>query len=81
MVLSTVLGQAMLALEPTARNSNLFPVKANGEVRLRSPECRGSCGSVVAPRSRVPPRMVRLGSALLDLLQDVGEHLAEEDSR
>ena len=38
MVLSTVLGQAMLALDPTARNSNLFPVKANGEVRLRSPE-------------------------------------------
>ena len=62
MVLSTVLGQAMLALEPTARNSNLLPVKANGEVRLRSPEWRGSFGSVLAPRSSVPPRMVRLGS-------------------
>src|SRR6476469_9974838 len=54
----------MLALEPTARNSNLFPVKANGEVRLRSPECRGSMGSVLAPRSSVPPRMVRLGRPL-----------------
>ena len=27
---------AQLAEEPTARNSNLFPVKAKGEVRLRS---------------------------------------------
>ncbi len=61
MVFSTVLGQAMLALEPTARNSNLLPVNANGLVRLRSPECRGSCGSVRAPRSSVPPRSVRLG--------------------
>jgi hypothetical protein len=52
----------MLALEPTARNSNLFPVKAKGEVRLRSPEWRGSWGSVLAPMSRMPPRIVRLGS-------------------
>ncbi len=27
---------AQLALEPTARNSNLFPVKANGEVLFLS---------------------------------------------
>ena len=78
-VFSTVLGPAMLALEPTARNSNLLPVNANGLVRLRSPASRGSCGSVPAPRSSVPPRFVRLGAALLDLLEDVGQLLAQED--
>src|SRR4026208_2578040 len=51
----------MLALEPTARNSNLFPVNAKGDVRLRSPECRGSCGSVLAPRASTPPLLGRLG--------------------
>ena len=35
-VLSTVIGLAQLAVEPTARNSNLLPVKANGEVRFLS---------------------------------------------
>ncbi len=39
-------------LDPSARNSNLLPVKANGEVRLRSPPCIGSFGSTVAPSSR-----------------------------
>ncbi len=34
--LRTVIGFAQLAVEPTARNSNLLPVKAKGEVRLRS---------------------------------------------
>ena len=36
MVLITVLGSAMEALDGTIRNSNLFPVKANGDVRFRS---------------------------------------------
>ena len=35
-VLSTVIGLAQFAEDPTARNSNLFPVNAKGEVRLRS---------------------------------------------
>ena len=35
-VLSTVIGLAQLAVDPTARNSNLFPVKAKGDVRFRS---------------------------------------------
>ena len=35
-VFKTVIGAAELADEPTARNSNLFPVKANGEVLFRS---------------------------------------------
>ena len=34
--LRMVIGHAQLALEPTARNSNLLPVNANGVVRLRS---------------------------------------------
>jgi hypothetical protein len=36
MVLRTVFGNASDWLDPRARNSNLLPVKANGEVRLRS---------------------------------------------
>ena len=36
MVFKTVIGADELAEEPTARNSNLLPVKAKGEVRLRS---------------------------------------------
>jgi hypothetical protein len=62
MALNTVVGQATECVEPTARNSNLLPVKANGEVRLRSPEWRGMDGSERAPRSMVPPLMVRLGN-------------------
>ena len=34
--LSVVMAPAQLAQEPTARNSKRLPVKANGEVRLRS---------------------------------------------
>ena len=41
-------------LDPSARNSNLLPVKANGEVRLRSPPCIGSGGSTGVPRPRTP---------------------------
>ncbi len=49
-VLSTVFGKASDMLDPSARNSNLLPVKANGEVRLRSPPCIGSGGSTGVPR-------------------------------
>ena len=35
-VLRIVFGPAIDCDEPTARNSNLFPVKANGDVLLRS---------------------------------------------
>ena len=42
-------------LDPSARNSNLLPVKANGEVRLRSPPCSGSGGSTGVPRPRKFP--------------------------
>ena len=46
MVLRTVLAQEMLCEEPGIRNSNLLPVKAKGEVLLRSVESLGSFGSV-----------------------------------
>src|SRR4051794_5088771 len=39
-------------LDPSARNSNLLPVKANGLVRLRSPESFGSGGSTGVPSPR-----------------------------
>ena len=46
-------------LEPSARNSNLLPVKANGEVRLRSPPCIGSGGSTGVPRPSWPLSIAR----------------------
>ena len=60
MVLRTVLAPAMLALEPTARNSNLLPVKANGLVRLRSPASLGSLGRIETPVSKMPPCLLLL---------------------
>src|SRR3954452_6553087 len=60
MVLSTVFGPAMLALEPTARHSNLLPVHANGDVRLRSPASFGSGGSTLTPVTKVPPCLLLL---------------------
>ena len=56
-----------------------MPVKANGLVRLRSPASFGSFGSVSTPISSVPLHFGRLGAAGLDLLEHVGELLAEED--
>ena len=35
-VFNAIMALAQFAEEPTARNSNLFPVNAKGEVRLRS---------------------------------------------
>ena len=54
-VFSTLLGNASDWLDPSARNSNLLPVKANGEVRLRSPPCIGSGGSTGVPSPRNEP--------------------------
>ena len=51
-VLMTVLVSAMEAEEPSMRNSNLLPVKANGEVRLRSVVSLGKRGSVCTPTFR-----------------------------
>ena len=52
-------GPAQLWLEPTARNSNLLPVNASGEVRLRSVTSQGRGGMVETPTWMVPPRLER----------------------
>ena len=72
-------GRRSTGCEPTARNSNLLPVKANGLVRLRSPASLGSGGSVSTPTVSVPLALRRLRAALLDLLEHVGELIAQED--
>ncbi len=53
-VLKTVTGKLTDWLEPTARNSNLLPVKAKGLVRLRSPAWRGIVGSEGVPSPSRP---------------------------
>ena len=50
-VLSTIFGPEMEKVEPSIRNSNLLPVNAKGEVRLRSVESLGKCGSTFTPTS------------------------------
>ena len=50
MVFKTIWLFAQFCEEPGARNSNLLPVKANGEVRLRSVVSFGSAGSESTPR-------------------------------
>ena len=69
----------MGADEPTARNSNLLPVKANGEVRLRSVASFGSSGREVTPSLTEPPFLDARRGALLELIDDVLELRAEED--
>ena len=54
MVLIATIGPAIDWEEPTARNSNRLPVKANGLVRLRSPGSLGRWGSVSTPTVSVP---------------------------
>ncbi|MNI25806.1 hypothetical protein D3C73_794820 [compost metagenome] len=46
---NTVIGKAEFAEEPTARNSNLLPVKANGEVRFRSVLSNFNSGTLGIP--------------------------------
>ena len=78
-VFKTTIGPATDWLDPTARNSNLLPVKANGLVRLRSPGSRGRVGRTETPILSSPPVLADLGAALFDLLDDVLEHVAQED--
>ena len=51
MVLSTTSEYANDWEDPTILNSNLFPVKANGEVRLRSVSSRVTLGISSTPMS------------------------------
>ena len=53
-VFRTIIGPAQQTDEPGARNSNLLPVNANGEVRLRSVASFGMAGSVSTPIIIVP---------------------------
>ena len=65
-----------------AHRAELELVAGEGEradVRLRSPECRGSCGSVRAPRSSVPPRSVRLGRPCSTCARMSDSIVAQED--
>src|SRR5260221_311376 len=49
--LTAIMALAQLALEPTARNSNLLPVKAKGEVLLRSVLSSSSSGMLLCRSS------------------------------
>ena len=53
MVFNTMFGPAMLNAEPKERNSNLLPVKANGEVLFLSVVSLGNLGSADKPISKV----------------------------
>ena len=57
----------------------MLPVKANGEVRLRSVASRGRPGSDETPRSSEPPSLDCDAAPLLELLDDVHELRAQED--
>ena len=47
--LRSTIGNAIDCDDPTARNSNLFPVNANGDVRFRSVLSRWISGSLATP--------------------------------
>ena len=55
MVFNTIFACATESWEPTIRNSNLFPVKANGDVRLRSVASFMKSGMVLTPVSSFSP--------------------------
>ena len=57
----------------------MLPVKANGEVRLRSVASVGRTGSEVTPELERAALLRRRRGALLELLDDVLELRAEED--
>jgi hypothetical protein len=52
-VLMVSAAEAIFCEEPTARNSNLLPVKAKGDVRLRSVLSLLTCGREEMPRSMI----------------------------
>ena len=76
--LSSTIGNAIDCDEPTARNSNLLPVNANGDVRLRSVLSFSISGS------RATPSLIISCSALAgvlsvgDRVDDLREHAAHE---
>ena len=57
MVFNTTFGEEMESEEPTIRNSNLLPVKANGDVLFLSVASLKRSGSVLTPVFNVPPTL------------------------
>ena len=64
-VFRTIFGEAIESRDPTIRNSNLFPVNANGEVLFRSVASFASSGSVRTPVSSLPPLRLCVASPVL----------------
>ena len=76
-VLMVTIGVAIDCSEPGARNSKRLPVKAKGLVRLRSPGSVGSAGQSVDPDLQAALFLRRGGTALGDLIEDVGQLVPE----
>ena len=72
-------GPAMDWLEPGIRNSNLLPVKATGEVRLRSVVSCGMEGSTSTPMRSVLRSVVGIVALTDDGVDDALQLVAEED--
>ena len=78
-VLSTVFGKLGDMLEPSARNSNLLPVNANGLVRFRSPVCFGSARQHRRAEPHELARRRHVDLAARERVEDVLQLGAEED--
>ncbi len=77
-VLRMVFGPAMDWLEPRLRNSNLLPVKATGEVRLRSVVSLGDGGQDVHADAQALALAVGVVVIVYDAVHDRLKLLAEE---
>ena len=64
-VFNTTFAGATESEEPTIRNSNLLPVNANGDVRLRSVASLSRSGSVATPVISLPPFLEWVASPVL----------------
>ena len=76
-MLRTVIAPAQLAEEPTARNSKRLPVKANGEVRLRSVlsiNNSGICGIPAILKPLLPLNTISLAPSLLTILSNISDN-------
>ncbi|EJX03288.1 hypothetical protein EVA_08606 [gut metagenome] len=72
---STVFASEILAEEPGIRNSNRFPVKAKGLVRLRSVLSFANLGRTSTPRS-----ILTLSGATYSLSEAIASKMAERSS-
>ena len=79
MVFRAMLGPEMDWEEPSIRNSNLLPVKAMGEVRLRSVLSWGMAGSTVHADLQGALAGVLVLGALDDGIHHTAQLVAQED--